>query len=227
MRTLTLAIGLLLCLSLPAWAQEPTPLDLSKVPQEGKTAQDFVPAGWTIEATTRGDLDKNGKEDVVLELAQAGKKGQEDDYTERSRALLVLLSAEGGKLRRAGASNQVLYCIGCQGMMGGGKGGVTKIEKGVLLVDQMSGSREMTHTVLRFRYDARDRRFVFIGEDVERTDRAVGTSTVESTNLLTGTKITEQRKYDEKAEKDVIVSSKKGKVPVSKRYLEDVDISTY
>jgi hypothetical protein len=226
MRPMTLAVGLLLCLSLPAWAQ-PTPLDLSKVPLEGKSAQDFVPAGWTIEATTRGDLDKNGKEDVVLELVQEEKKGQGDEFVERSRALLALLSAEGGQLRRAGASNQVLYCIGCQGTMGGGGGGVTKIEKGVLIVDQMSGSRETVHTVLRFRYDPKERKFVFIGEDVEKTDRAVGTSTAESTNLITGTKITEKRQYDQKADKEVVVSSKKDKVPVRKRYLENVDITTY
>jgi hypothetical protein len=226
MKTMTLAAGLLLCLSLPAWAQ-PTPLELSKVPQEGKAAQDFVPAGWKIEATTRGDLDKNGKEDVVLELVQEEQKGQGDEVTERSRALLALLTAEGGKLRRAGASNRVLYCIGCQGTMGGGGGGVTRIEKGVLIVDQMSGSRDMVHTVLRFRYDPKERRFVFIGEDIEKTDRAVGTSAVESTNLLTGTKITEKRQYDQKADKDVVISSKKDKVPVRKRYLEDVDISTY
>ncbi|HYH95043.1 hypothetical protein [Hyalangium sp.] len=228
MRTLTLTLGLLLCLSQPAWAQEPTPLDLAKVPQEGKAPEDFVPSGWKIEATTRGDLDKNGKEDVVLELVEDdAKKGEGHEATDRARALLALLSAEGGKLRRAGASNRVLYCIGCQGMMGGGGGGVTKIEKGVLLVDQMSGSRETTHTVLRFRYEPKERRFVFIGEDIERTDRAVGTSTVESTNLLTGTKITEKRQYDEKQDKDTVISSKKEKVPVRKRYLEDVDISAY
>jgi hypothetical protein len=227
MKTTPLTVGLLLCLSLPAWAQ-PAPLDLSKVPQEGKAAQDFVPAGWKIEATTKGDLDKNGSEDVVLELVEEEpKKATEGEFTERSRALLALLSAEGGKLRRAGASNKVLYCTACQGAMGTGEGGVAKIEKGVLIVDQLSGSRETVHTVLRFRYDAKARRFVFIGEDVERTDRAAGTSTVESTNLLTGAKITEKREYDQKTDKDVVVSSKKSKVPVSKRYLEDADISKY
>jgi hypothetical protein len=223
---MTLAMGLLLCLSLPAWAQEPTPLDLSQVPQEGKAPRDFVPTGWTIEATTRGDLDKNGKEDVVLELVQEGKGEQEDDLTDRSRALLVLLT-EGGKLRRAGASNRLLYCIGCQGMMGSGRGGVTKIQKGVLLVSQLRGSRETVYTVLRFRYDPKERRFVLIGEDVELTDRALGTTTLTSTNLLTGAKITEQRQYDEKQDKERLVSSKKETVPVQRRYLEDVDISSY
>lgn len=227
MKKTTLTVGLLLCLTLPAWAQ-PAPLDLSKVPQEGKTEQDFVPAGWKIDATTKGDLDKNGKEDMVLELVEEEpKKATEGEFTERSRALVALLSADGGKLRRAGASNKVLYCTTCQGALGTGQGGVTRIEKGVLIVDQMSGSREMVHTVLRFRYDPKERKFVFIGEDVEHADRGAGTSTVESTNLLTGAKITEQREYDPKTDKNAVVSSKKSKVAVRKRYLEDVDVSTY
>jgi hypothetical protein len=209
-------------------AQEPSPLDLSKVPHEGKTPQDFVPSGWKIEATTQGDLDKNGSEDVVLELVQAEPgKGEEGEVTDRPRALLALLSSEGGRLRRAGASNRVLYCTGCQGMLGTGEGGVTQIEKGVLIVDQMRGSRELVRTILRFRYGPKEGQFVLIGEDVERADRNAGTSTVESTNLLTGAKLTEKREYDPKQDKNVVVSSKKEKVPVRKRYLESVDISAY
>jgi hypothetical protein len=228
MRTLMLALGLLLLLPLSALAQEPTPLDLSKVPQEGKTPQDFVPSGWKIEATTKGDLDKNGSEDVVLELVEARPAENADGtLTERTRALLVLLSSEGGKLRRAGASNRVLYCIGCQGMLGGGEGGAVKIDKGVIIVDQLRGSRDMTHTILRFRYDPKEKRFMLIGEDVAETDRAVGSTESQSTNLLTGTKVTEKRQFDQQKDKDVIRSSKKEKVPVRKRFLEDVDISAY
>ncbi len=44
---------------------------------------------------------------------------------------------------------------------------------------------------------------------------------------FTGAKITEQRQYDAKKDKNVVVSTKKSKVAVSKRYLEGVDISTY
>lgn len=228
MRTLTLALGLLLLLPLAARAEEPTPLELSKVPQEGKTPEDFVPSGWKIEATARGDLDKNGSEDVVLQLVEAKPAENTDGtVTDRSRALLALLSSEGGKLRRAGASNHVLYCIGCQGTLGGGEGGVVKIDKGVIIVDQLSGSREMTHTTLRFRYDPKEKRFMLIGEDVDHTDRAVGSTESQSTNMLNGTKVTEKRQFDQKKNKDVIRSSKKEKVPVSKRYMEDVDISAY
>jgi hypothetical protein len=226
MRTLTLAVGLLLCL--PVYAQEPTPLKLSLIPQEGKTPQDFVPKGWKIEATSTGDLDKNNSEDTVLELVE-DKPAQTADgeFVERSRALVVLLAQEGGKLRRAGASNRVLYCTSCQGMLGNGEGGMTKIEKGVLIVDQIAGSREEVHTTLRFRYDAKERRFILIGEDVAHTDRLSGTTESQSTNLLTGTRVIEKSKYDEKLDKEIVLSSKKQKVAVKKRYLEDADISTY
>jgi hypothetical protein len=140
---------------------------------------------------------------------------------------VVVLAAEGGKFRRGGASNKVLYCTGCQGMLGTGEGGAVKLEKGVLIVDQLSGSREMVHTTLRFRYDPKESRFVFIGEDIEHVDRGSGSTESQSTNLLTGARVIEKRQYDEKLDKDRVLSSKKTKVPVRKRYLEDVDISQY
>jgi hypothetical protein len=228
MRNTPLALALLLCLPLTALAQEPTPLDLSRVPKEGKTPEAFVPSGWKVQATTKGDLDKNGSEDVVLELVEDKPAETEDGVlNERARALVAVLSAEGGKFRRGGASNKVLYCTGCQGMLGTGEGGATKVEKGVLIIDQLSGSREMVHTILRFRYDAKEGRFVFIGEDVEHVDRATGSTESLSTNLLNGTRITEKRQFDEKLGKERVLSSKKTKVPVRKRYLEDVDVSQY
>lgn len=225
MRTLLLTVTLLF--SLVAQAQEPReaqPLNLAKVPKQGKAPGDFVPAGWKVEATTRGDLDKNGSEDVVLELIEDVPAEEDGALVDRARALVVLLAEKGGTLRRAGASNQVLYCTACVGMMGGGGGSVVKIQKGVILVDQLSGSREVRNTLLRFRYDAKDGRFVLIGQDVTDRDRLTGESTTVSTNTLTGTRITEQRKYDEKKDKEVLLSSKKGKVAVKKQYLEDVNI---
>ena len=228
MRTTLTVLGLLLSLSLPALAQEPTPLELSKVPQQGKTPQDFVPSGWKIEDTVRGDLDKNGSEDVVLQLVEAGPDSNaEGEVLEHARALLVLLT-EGATLRRAGASNQVLYCTTCAGTLSTpGAVGQVKLQKGVLLIEQSSGSREMTHSLLRFRFEPKDKRFLLIGEDIERTDRAVGSTDKVSTNLLTGQRLSEKLQFDEKQNKNVTLSTKKEKVPVKKVFLEDVNISKY
>lgn len=225
MRTLVLTLTLLFSLAAPAQdMREAQPLDLAKVPKEGKAPGDFVPSGWKVVATTQGDLDKNGSEDVVLELIEDVPAEQDGMPVDRARALVALLSAEGGKLRRAGASNRVLYCTGCVGTMGNGEGSVVKIQKGVLLVDQISGSRESRATLLRFRYDPKDGRFVLIGQDVTDTDRLTGESTLVSTNTLNGQRVTEKRQYDQKQDKDVVRSTKKDKVPVKKQYLEDVNI---
>ena len=224
MRNLLLTLTLLFSLVAQAQEREAQPLDLAKVPKQGKAPGDFVPAGWKVEATSRGDLDKNGSEDVVLELVEDVPAEQDGALVDRARALVVLLSEQGGTLRRAGASNKVLYCTACVGMMGGGEGGAVKIQKGVILVDQLSGSREVRNALLRCRYDAKDGRFVLSGQDVTDRDRLTGESTTVSTNTLNGARITEQSKYDEKKDKEVIVSSKKDKVAVKKQYLEDVNI---
>lgn len=227
MRMTLLAVSLSVSLSLPALAQDAAPLDLSRVPKQGATAKDFVPAGWKIEQTVQGDLDKKGGADTLLQLVEDKPAESADGVpNERTRALLALL-AEGGKLRLAGASNKVLYCTTCTGTLGGTGEGVVKIAKGVVLVDQLSGSRESTGTLLRFRYDAKADRFAFIGEDVTRTDRLEGTTEKVSTNLLTGQRVTDNLRYDPKKDKEVPVSSKKSQVPVKKAYLEDVDISAY
>jgi hypothetical protein len=221
-----IVLGLLLSMPLVAGAQEVKPLDLAQVPREGKAPKDFVPSGWSIEQTIRGDLDKNGSEDVVLQLIEQGPKDKDGAEPDRARALLALLT-EGGKLRRAGASNRILYCSTCAGTMSGEEGGQVKLQKGVIVVDQVSGSRDTTHTTLRFRYEPKDKRFVFIGEDIDMRDRLTGKTEKVSTNLLTGLKISETLEYDEQKEDDVVVSSKKEKVPVKRVYLEDVDISKY
>ena len=229
MRMMTRALVPLLLLSLPALAQdEAKPLDLSRVPLEGQAPQDFVPSGWKAEATVRGDLDKKGGEDVVLQLLEEGPETNADgSMPERSRALVILL-AEGGKFRRAGASNKVLLCTACSGMMGGTtEAARVKIQKGVVIVDEYSGSRESTATTLRFRYEPKDQRFALIGADVTHADRLTGKGEKTSTNLLTGQRITEKLQYDAKKEKDVVVSSKKDKVAVKRSFLEDVDITSY
>lgn len=225
MRKALPVVGLLLSLSLPVLAQEPNPLELSQVPQEGKAPQDFVPSGWRIEDTLRGDLDKNGSEDTVIQLVQEGPStGSEGQPVDHARALLALLT-EGPKLRRAGAGTKVLYCTTCSGVMSAPDTvGQVKIQKGVLLVNQFSGSRETRHTLLRFRYEPKDKRFLLIGEDVDNTDRLTGATERVSTNWLTGQRITEKLKFDEKKNKDVTLSSKKDKVPVKKKFLEDIDI---
>jgi hypothetical protein len=198
-------------------------IDLKQVAVEGNTVQDFVPRGWKIEGQTDGDLNADSKPDTALKLIEdLPEEGADGALNIRYRALLVLLKTETGKLQRAGAGTRLLQCTGCGGMLGAG-GGDIAIEKGVLVVYQLSGSRESTDLTQRFRYDPRLKRFVLIGEDVMETDRLTGESTGESTNYLTGVKIIKKTRLDKSGDHDIPVSSTTKKIPVRQRFLEDID----
>lgn len=64
------------------------------------------------------------------------------------------------------------------------------IEKGVLIVQQDHGSRWVTDTTYRFRYDEQPGKFILIGFDYSSRDRNTDASASESTNYITGKRIT-------------------------------------
>ena len=68
------------------------------------------------------------------------------------------------------------------------------IEKGVVVVEQDHGSRDLTDTTYRFRYDPATQRFVLIGFDFSDVDRLTASGVTESTNYLTGIRITTRGK---------------------------------
>ncbi len=97
------------------------------------------------------------------------------------------------------------------------------IKKGVIVVDQMGGSREFSNETWRFRYDPKTQRFVLIGRDLETGDGMRGTGTIESCNFLTGRKITQPYRYDEKGERKIAASTKTEKCPEKTPFIEDVE----
>jgi hypothetical protein len=199
-------------------------IDLKQVAAEGSSVKDFVPRGWKIEGQTEGDLNGDSRPDVALKLIEDLPEETADGTLNiRYRALLVLLRTENGKLHRAASAARLLQCTGCGGMLGNPGGGDITIEKGVIIVSQLSGSRESTDLTQRFRYDARLKRFVMIGEDIENRDRLTGESTSESSNYLTGVKTIKKTRLDRTGEREIAVSSKRQRIPVAKRYLEDID----
>ena len=167
-------------------------LDQSKVPSEGRKPSDFVPAGWKIENEVAGDLNGDSSSDVVLKLVEdKPEKDKDGDPTERQRALVILFRNEAGGYVRAGVAGTILQCTRC----GGAFYGVVetpanvKIERGSVVIDQDHGSRDVTSTVYRFRYEGEAGEFVLIGFDYNDADRATGMNVSESTNYLTGVRI--------------------------------------
>lgn len=202
-------------------------LDPKLVPLSGATTKAFVPPGWKSQDEQAGDLNGDGLPDAVLQLIE--DKSEQDakgEFQMRYRALLILFKTADGKYTRAAVAGKLLMCGGCGGMLGGTgetPAADVRIEKGVLIVSQLYGARESTDWLQRFRYDAPAKKFWLIGQDITSADRLEGNSEVISTNFLTGKQVTERRKYNQKTEKEVLLSKKTKVVAKTKRTIEQVD----
>ncbi len=209
----------LLLLILLGWAAQAHTegLPVKDLPHAGKSLVDFLPTGWRVEDEANGDLNGDGVSDIAAILVQGEPVSAED---EPQRALIVLLGRDKEGFVLAGTNNKLLECKGCCGV----KEGVgISIKKGIIVVDQMSGSREFSNETWRFRYDPQTQRFVWIGRDLDAGDGMRGTGTIESFNFLTGWKITETYHYDKNGERKIVTLTKKEKAPQKTPFIEDVE----
>ncbi len=186
MLKISLFIALLAACAAPTQAQNT--LSAAKIPLRADAPQLFAPRGWKIEKTIRGDLNRDKIADTALVLVENKPAKTAEGYaTERARALIVLLK-EGKGWYRVGFNNSLL--LGTSD--GGAFYGVMEtpvnvsIAKGVLIVGQESGSREVTETTHKFRFDARKNGVFLIGFDAIDRDRATGEVRSVITNYLTG-----------------------------------------
>lgn len=212
-------------LGLFAWAA-PCPaqdaaekIDKSRVPAEAATPAGFVPRGWKIEQQLSADLNDDSLPDSILKLVEdKPEKDSEGNATERGRALVIALRKGEGRLMRAAVAADLLQCTHC----GGAFYGVSEspanvsIEKNVIVVDQDHGSRNLTNTYYRFRYDTTSQKFMLIGFDYADADRATAQVVSESTNYLTGVRKTTRSKGD----KDVSTNTRVQKKTI---FLDDAD----
>jgi hypothetical protein len=196
--------------------------DVNTIPERASSVAAFVPPGWAIEARAEGDLNRDANDDVVLTLVEdLPAKDADGIATDRRRALLVLLS-RNDSFTRAGSNNRLLSCTRCGGAFYGMAETPVEvsIERGVIIVRQDFGARDMTAETHRFRYDPAVKRFLLIGYDVYTVDRLGPTTIDESTNLLTGDRIRRETRSGETAE-DEVVTETRDKVGRRTVFLED------
>jgi hypothetical protein len=210
---------LLAVLSSPAIAQdEAAKIDKSRVPAQANAPEKFAPAGWKIEEQVTGDLNGDAIPDYALKLVEVKpEKDSEGNPTERGRALVIALATKDGQLSRAGIADNFLQCTRCGGAFYGFVETPVEvtIEKGVVVVQQDHGSREVTNTTYRFRYEPSTGKFLLIGFELSNADRATAQVTSESINYLTGTR----EETRSKGEKDAKTRSA---IPKRKIYLDDI-----
>jgi hypothetical protein len=213
-----------------SFAQENRVLtDKSRIPLEANDVKDFVPPGWVIEEQVSGNLNGDSSPDLALKLVQEQRAGGADEDNEGQRALVILFAGRDGKWQRVAIAEKLLQCTSC----GGAFYGVVKapanvkIEKGVLIVNQDHGSRNVVEQTFRFRYEPRMKKFILIGLDVNDNDRASGEVVEESTNFITGRKITKRSQYNERLDKHVLKSTSRSPVARKSITIEEMDSESY
>ena len=185
---------------------ERKPFDAEKVAATGKAAKAFAPKGWVVEDAIQADVTGDGMEDLVIKLIE-DKPKKEDEMVDRNRVLVIAAGDGKGSYSKRAVSDTVLQCTACGGAFYGvmdAPANVT-VEKGVIIINQDHGSRWVTDTTLRFRYDQQPEMFILIGYDYASRDRAAGDIASESTNYLTGKRITEITKSKRTTKKTTVV----------------------
>jgi hypothetical protein len=198
-------------------------IDKSLVPATADDLQKFVPRGWKIEEQVKGDLNGDSVADYALKLVEdKPDKDASGDPTERYRAVVIVLQEAGGKLTRGAVAGKLLQCTRCGGAFYGFVETPTTLEikNGIIEVNQDHGSRNLTNTYYKFRYDSATKQFVLIGFDYADADRLTANVVSESTNYLTGVRITTRGKGNRDVTRRSVVAKKKISI-------EDVDYEKF
>lgn len=170
-----------------------------------------IPPGMHVEDCVRGDLSGDGLNDFAL-ILDPDRDNHESDTT-----ILVLLQKEDGSFEKVGSNEKLsLPDYGPSGGMG-----ISIEKKGVLVIDVLVGSRSGSQGIWRFRLDPKRRRMRLIGFDMLGYD-VDGSGTTESTNYLTGRRVTEAWIYSEKKQARVVTRSQTTSVATPRTFLEEV-----
>jgi hypothetical protein len=161
---------------------------VSRIPASADRPTQFAPYGWKVEKIARGDLNGDHQTDQAISLIEDKNLNPESDL----KRVLVVAFAAAHKLGRVEVTDKLLQCATCGGALYGMLDAPTQvtISKGVLIIRQDHGSREVVESTFRFRYDDQSKRFLLIGYDYNYYDRALAIVVTESTNYLTGFRIT-------------------------------------
>lgn len=147
-------------LSLQLSAQENV---LSRIPLKGKALADFIPDGYDTLATASGDLNKDGKQDLVIILRDKKEEAETDqaDTLPVQNRILVILHRESDIYSRVALSDKAVLCKYCGGIFGDPFQGLS-IEKGVLLLSHYGGSNWRWAYTHKFRWQPKG--YHLIGE---------------------------------------------------------------
>lgn len=177
-----------------AQALEPPPVRYPALPAHGGDAAAFVPPGWTLESRQRGDLDGDGRDDLLLVLKMADPANVVDnggfgpDRFDTNPRMLAVAFADGAGYRLALSDHALIPRAEFPNMEDYLDGGQPRIARGGFSVNlhqfSSAGSWSASETTFLFRHQQGC--FRLIGYDVRDVHRGSGEVRELSVNYLTG-----------------------------------------
>jgi hypothetical protein len=201
-----------------AGAQDGPTFNAELVPPEGRKAEDFLPPGWKIGERAEGDLNGDRIPDYALQLVPVDHDSSGIGAAPEAQALLILLSTDGGKLRRAGLATRLLVHVVPQYIL------ALSIKNGVLVINQNFGMTDVADLTHRLRYEPAAGRFLLIGKDTFSYHRPQGPkwpATRVSENYLTGVRLTTTDRWLRDGTNRPM--TKRERVARARVFVEDVD----
>lgn len=185
MRSFVLALMLVALAAMPAAAGFTYP----DLPSSGVTLKDLVPDGWRVMAEAKGDLNKDGRNDIaaIIERTEAvqharGCGREEFDSSAAPRILLIAIARDGGY--RLAASETGLVLRSDEGGVWGDPFQSLEISRGTVVLSHYAGSAWRWGTVQRFRSQSGD--WYLIGQTDSSHHTVSREATVYDYNLSTG-----------------------------------------
>ena len=142
------------------------------LPAMGRDARAFIPKGWTQESLHQPDLNGDGTPDRVLIIRDADVE---------NRRLLAAIATPRG-FRNVGEASLPGYPLG--------EASVTFSDKGVLVVEDLTGGTTATAATMRYRFDAASGGMRYVGLDLTNYSRTNQHDAIHfSYNWLTGDRV--------------------------------------
>jgi len=178
-------------------SQEPPEVSYPAIVERATEARGFVPGGWLLERTREGDLDGDGRDDLVLVLKMDAAANRIDNtalgpdvFDTNPRMLVAAFAEEGGGYRRVLADHALVprpYSPTLDDFLWEDEGGGVEVDGGALRVSlhmwASAGTWFTSNTSFTFRY--RDGCFRLVGYDKRSRHRAGEVFTTISANYLT------------------------------------------
>ena len=124
-------------------------LDIAQLPD---TISRYIPEGYQALNATRGDLNQDAIEDVILIVKKRDEEKTSDmiEHPEK-RPLFILTGQTDNSYKLAAKSDNAVLCVDCGGVMGDPFMGVT-IKKGYFSVEHYGGSAWRWTMIVTFKY---------------------------------------------------------------------------